>query len=299
MVSRIHFVPHTILGVAMKTRFFFLLLICPSILSAQDWQSVENILGRKGTVQGEVFKAAFPRTDLDVRIGSVKVSAGLALTSWIAFKNTSSGVVMMGDLVMLESEVRDVEEELVRHGIDITALHNHIIGETPGIMYLHFMGYGQADSLAGGMKAVLSHTATPTALPAAEQEKEGYDWSAVEKVLGKVGKKKGMLIQFGIPRAESISDMGVEIPPFMGAGTAINMQMTNGVCATTGDFVLVPSEVQSVVKALTHNHITVTAIHNHMLFESPRLIFLHFWGTGAPSVLATGLHAALQKTNSN
>ena len=211
----------------MKTRFFFLLLICPSILSAQDWQSVENILGRKGTVQGEVFKAAFPRTDLDVRIGS-----------------------------------------------------------------------GQADSLAGGMKAVLSHTATPTALPAAEQEKEGYDWSAVEKVLGKVGKKIGMLIQFGIPRAESISDMGVEIPPFMGAGTAINMQMTNGICATTGDFVLVPSEVQSVVKALTHNHITVTAIHNHMLFESPRLIFLHFWGTGAPSVLATGLHAVLQKTNS-
>jgi len=282
----------------MKTCIIFLLVICTSFLLAQDWQSVENILGRKGTTQGDVFKIAFPRSDLHVQVGTMPVSTGLALTSWIAFKPGAHGVVMMGDFVLLEGEVRRVEEELVRNGINITALHNHIIGETPGIMYLHFMGHGQADSLAAGMKAVLSHTATPMAPPAAVQEKEGYDWSAVENVLGTVGKKKGMLIQFGIPRTESITDMGVEIPPFMGAGTAINMQMTNGICATTGDFVLVPSEVQSVVTALVRHNITVTAIHNHMLFESPRLIFLHFWGTGAPDKLAEGLRAALQKTNS-
>lgn len=269
-----------------------------AIAQTPDWQSVERVFNRKGTVQGDVLKISFPRSDLKVKVGDVLVEPGLALTSWVAFKKSGDHSMMMGDLVLLDSETAPVIAKLVASDLEVSALHNHIIGESPSIKYLHFGGHGDPTALAQAMMAVLSVTKTPLASPQPPQAPTAYDWSKVESILGRSGARKGNVLQFGIPRAEKITEDGMEIPPFMGMSTAINMQLVGEKAATTGDFVLLANEVNPVVHALTENGIAVTAIHSHMLFESPRLFFLHFWRVDEPEKLARGLKAALDKTNS-
>ena len=205
----------------------------------------------------------------------------------------------MGDLVLIEEEVIPVMSKLIASGVEVTGLHNHLAGESPRVMYMHFYGQDEPTKLAETMKSALSLTGTPIASsPQAQSETTQIDWSKVESILGKAGKRKGNLLQFSIPRAETITENGMNIPPSMGVANAINFQMVGEKAATTGDFVLLASEVNPVVKALTEHNIAVTAIHNHMLTESPRLFFLHFWGVDEPKKLARGLKAALDKTNS-
>jgi len=266
---------------------------------AVDWASVENVFGRKGTVQGAVTKITFPRSDLHVKAGNVSLDPALAFTSWLAFSSMGDSAMVMGDLVLLESEIAPVEKSLLENGLKISAIHNHILGEEPKIMYMHVGGVGDAVKLAEGMKAVLAQTGTPVAAPPPTAPQTAPDWSDVEKAMGRAGKHNGNVIQFGVPRAEKITEQGMEIPPFMGMATAINMQRIDEKnAATTGDFVLLAAEVEPVTHALIGSGFTVTAIHSHMLFESPRLIFLHFWRVGPAIELAQGLKNALEKTNS-
>lgn len=281
---------------------FFTLFIC--LLSSATatsqvsvWAEIEKVFDRKGAVQGEVFKIVFPRADLKVKVGEDTVEPSLALTSWIAFKKMASHTMIMGDLVLLDSEIAPVTAKLVASGIEMTALHNHIASEFPSVMYMHFGAQGNAEELAEKMKAVLALTGTPMKLPPASAPATELDWSIVETTLGRSGQRKDNVLLLGIPRDEKITENGMEVPPFMGMATAINIQKVGEKAATTGDFVLLDKEVNSVVKALTENGIAVTALHNHMLFESPRLFFLHFWGFDAPEKLAAGLKAALDKTN--
>jgi hypothetical protein len=280
------------------TLFICLLSSAAAASQGSDWAEIEKVLERKGTVQGEVFKIAFPRADLKVKVGEVTVEPSLALTSWIAFKKMEGQTMIMGDLVLLDREIAPVTAKLIASGIEITALHNHIVNESPSVMYMHFGGHGDAKALAEKMKAALALTGTPMTLPtaAATATATELDWSKVEATLGYTGHRKGTVLQFGVPRAEKITENRMEVPPFMGMATAINLQMVGEKAATTGDFVLLANEVNPVVKALTENGIAVTAIHNHMLFESPRLFFLHFWGVDTPEKLAAGLKAALDKT---
>ncbi len=273
------------------------LLSLTSLIQAQGWTSVEKIFGKPGTIQNDVFKITFPRSDLKVQIASVAVEPGLALTSWVAFKGMHDGAMIMGDLVLLEPEVGPVVKKLTAQEIEITAIHNHLLGESPSIKYLHFSGHGDAAKLASAMLDVLKSTATPLA-PPATQSSAAIDWGNVESIIGLTGQHKGNLLQFGIPRKEAIVEGGMEIPPFMGMATAINLQRVGENAATTGDFVLIADEVNPVIRALTEHGITVTALHNHMLNESPRLFFMHFWGFDKPETLARGLRAALDKTNS-
>jgi hypothetical protein len=266
---------------------------------AVDWSGVENVLGRKGTVQGAVTKITFPRSDLHVKAGNVSLDPALALTSWLAFSPMGESAMVMGDLVLLESEIAPVEKSLLENGLKISAIHNHILGEEPKIMYMHVGGVGDAVKLAEGMKAVFAQTGTPVAQTTPAASPSAPDWSDVEKAMGRAGKHNGNVIQFGVPRAEKISEQGMEIPPFMGMATVINMQKIDEKnAATTGDFVLLAAEVEPVTHALIGSGFTVTAIHSHMLFESPRLIFLHFWRVGPAIELAQGLKNALEKTNS-
>src|SRR6185369_9863489 len=167
------------------------------------------------------------------------------------------------------------------------------------VMYLHFSSNGDPRKLAEAMRAALSLTETPMEVqqPAASQT-TAVVWTKVEAIFGKAGQKKGNLLQLGFPRQETIKEHGMEVPPFLGMATAINMQAVGNKAATTGDFVLLAEEVNPVVQALTGHNIAVTAIHSHMLHESPRLFFLHFWGHDEPEKLASGLKAALDKTNS-
>jgi hypothetical protein len=270
-----------------------------------DWAAVEKVFGKKGGVQDGVFKITFPRFDLKIKIGDFSVEPGLALTSWIGFirngdKMTAmdGSTMMMGDLVLLDKEVAPVISKLVSENLEITALHNHILGESPNIKYLHFSGKGDAVKLAEAIKSVISVTGTPFVAPQAQNPTATPDWSKVEAILGTSGKHNGNLLQYGFPRLEKLTESGMEMPPFIGMATGINFQMDGSRAAITGDFVLLADEVNPVIKALTENGIAVTAIHNHMLYDEPRLFMLHFWAVDAPEKLAKGLKAALDKTNS-
>jgi Domain of Unknown Function (DUF1259) len=288
--------------IEMKRSMVTALLLCslaPTSAGAADWQEVEKALGRKGTPQGEMLKVALPRSDLSVKVGEVTVEPGLALTSWIGFRTVGSRTMMMGDLVLLEAEVAPVMTKLEGGGIAVTALHNHLLGATPSVVYLHFSGEGNPTVLAGAMRAALAASATPlVSPPGAGTSAIKADWTKVEAIMGRSGQKKGNLLQVGFPRGEKIAEMGMEVPPFLGTATAINLQMVGEKTAASGDFVLLAAEVNPVVRALLDHGLVVTAIHSHMLSESPRLFFLHFWGYAEPEKVAHGLRAALDRTGS-
>jgi hypothetical protein len=230
----------------------------------------------------------------------VQVKAGLALGSWVAFKATAHGDAMaMGDLVLAEDEVAPVMQELQSGEIEITALHNHLIGESPRVMYMHIHGMGNAASLGKTIHEAIAKTKTPEASPASAPPELEIDTKQIDQVLGHSGKNNGGIYQVSVPRAEHITEAGMAIPNSMGLATALNFQPTGGgKAAITGDFVLIGKEVNPVIKALRENGIAVTALHSHMLEEQPRLFFMHFWANDDAVKLAKGLRAALDKTNS-
>ena len=290
----------------MKTKWIAIILLLQisiTVSAQSEWDGVEKIFGKKGNITGNVFKVTFPRTDLNVNVGDVHVLPGLALTSWSAImKMNSDGMnmnnkcMMMGDLVLLDKEVAAAVAQLVAAGLQVTAVHNHLVNETPAIKYIHYYGEGDATQLAEKIKSVFAVTGTPLTT-ASPQPAIAVDWSKVIAIMGNTGKQNGMLLQYGFPRNEKTTDHGMEMPAAMGMATAINFQMSGDKVAATGDFVLLATEVNEVVKALTANGITVTAVHNHMLFDEPRLFMLHFWGVGNAEDVAKGLKAALIKTN--
>ena len=281
-----------------------------------DWKQVDAALGRSGQMQpGDVYKFAMPRKDLKVMKDGVTIAPGLALGSWAAFKKEGDQTMLMGDLVLTEDEVEPVMLKLQQEGIEQTALHNHLLGETPHILYMHIGASGDAVKLASSLAAALALTKTPgastasaagTASPVPPTAATGsgaqaidFDTKAVEEALGYTGKVNGGILQFGIPRAETIKEAGMVVPPAMGTATAINFQPTeSGKAAISGDFVLLASEVNPVIHALRTHGIDVEAVHNHMLMDEPHLYFLHFWANDDAVKLAHGLKAALNATNS-
>jgi hypothetical protein len=275
----------------------------PTNAAASNWKQVEEAMGRPGQIlPGDVIRFGMPRKDLHVVLDSVEIKAGLALGSWAAFKQDSGGAMVMGDLVLTEDEVEPVMTKLQEGGIQESAVHNHLIGESPHVMYVHIAGHGDAVRMAKVIHDAVALTKTPgpDASPAAQPSAElGFDQKQVEQILGHTGKVNGGILQVGVPRAETITDSGMTVPPSMGVATALNFQPTgNGKAAITGDFVLLGSEVNPVIKALRQHGIAVTALHNHMLTEEPRLFFMHFWANDDALKLAKGLRSALDLTNS-
>jgi len=283
----------------MEKSFILFLFIAISVCSfAQtDSTALNNVFGKKGTVTGNVYKITYPRSDLKVKVGDFSVAPGLALGTWVGIINMGNHSMMMGDLVLLDSEVPKVINKLMEENLEVTAIHNHLINETPAVKYVHYHGEGNATDLAQKIKAVLQVTATPLT-PPAQNQMQAPDWSKVTAVLGTTGKQNGMVLSYTFPRNEKTMESGMEMPPSMGMATAINFQMEGNRAAITGDFVLLADEVTPVVKALTENGIMPTAIHSHMLHDEPRLFMMHFWAVDEPEKLAKGLKAALDKTNS-
>lgn len=291
------------------TALFALLLFFVTNLSAQtastdtsQWKDVEAAMGRSGQMQpGDVIKFGMPRKDLHVVLDGVQIKPGLALGSWAAFKKVEGGAMVMGDLVLTEDELEPVMMKLQEDGIHESAVHNHLMGESPRILYMHIASHGGAVAMAKAIHDALALTKTPApdnAAPPASQEL-GFDQKKVEEALGRSGKVNGGILQFAVARAETITDSGMPVPPSMGVATALNFQPTgNGKAAITGDFVLLGSEVNPVIKALRANGIAVTALHSHMLMENPRLFFMHFWANDDAVKLAKGLRAAVDATNS-
>jgi Domain of Unknown Function (DUF1259) len=271
--------------------------------AAADWKAVDDAMGRSGQDQPDgARKYGMPRKDLNVTVSGVQVKPGLALGSWVAFNNPGKNAMVMGDLVLTEDEVAPVMQKLHASGLDVTALHNHLLHETPRVMYMHIHGKGDAATLAKALHDALAETKTPGpdsgAQPSPQQD-IGINTQQIEEALGHKGKVNGGIFQVGVPRAEHITEGGMLVPGSMGLATGLNFQPTgDGKAAITGDFVLLGKEVNPVMKALQENGIAVTAVHSHMLEEQPRLFFMHFWANDDAVKLAKGLRAALDKTNS-
>jgi hypothetical protein len=267
-----------------------------------DVAAIDRALGRSGqALAGDVYRVAFPRTDLSVTVGGVKVKPGLALGSWAAFKSAGNDAVVHGDLVLTDAEINPVISALQQHDFEITAVHNHLLNETPSVMYVHYWGRGNAATLAASVKDALSRSKTPIAAPAAAPAApastpaaEDLPAGQIQQTIGLKGAVNNGVLGLSQPRPEPIQMMGVSLPPSMGMATAINFQSAGaGKVAATGDFVMVADEVNRVARALRQHDIEITALHNHMLHGSPELYFMHFWAVGDPVQIATGLKAAL------
>ncbi len=246
------------------------------------------------------LKFSLPRGDLNVSVEGIHIMPALALGSWATFTGEPGNAMVMGDLVLTETEVGPVMQVLRHGGINVTALHGHLMGENPRVMYMHIAGRGDAVALAGIIHDALALTGTPApSMTVTNFDSKGINASRLEAIIGRTGKPSGGVYQFSVPRGERITDGGMEISPSMGTATSINFQpLGNGRTAVAGDMVLLDSEVNPVIDALTDNGISVTALHSHMLEDEPRLFFMHYWGTGDAEKLAAGLRSAIDLTGS-
>ena len=277
----------------------------PLAAKPPDWETAEKILGRPAKVQPDgVRRFAWPRIDLHVTREGIKIEPALALGSWAAFAEMPGGQAMaMGDLVLLGTEVNPVVGALQSGGAEVLAIHNHLIGESPRILYLHFSARGTAPEIAKVLRAALEQTATPLVPPTAPSfapsPEESAAFERLEQALGRKGTLSGRVLQVSAPRAQKTQENGMELPNGMGMATALNFQVVGERVATTGDFALVASEVNPVIRELGSHGIEVTALHSHMLTETPRTFFLHFWGFDKPEAIGTALKAALAHVTTN
>lgn len=273
----------------------------PPVTGSTDWKAVDRAMGRAGKMQSDgVYKYSMPRGDLRVSAGGVAVKPALALGSWVAFKAGAGKTMAMGDLVLSESEVAPVMSKLQEMGVDVTALHNHLLHELPRVMYMHIHAVGDPEKIAQAVHASLALTKTPPAKPEGAEPAGtlALDTAALARALGYSGKVNNGVFQVSVPRAETVRADGLEVPPSMGVATTINFQPNGGgKAATTGDFVMIGQEVTPVLKALRQSGMEVTALHSHMLDEEPTLFFAHFWGLDDAAKLARGLRAALDQMN--
>jgi len=273
----------------------------PAAAQNIDWKKVDEAAGRNATVSGDVHRYGFPRTDLQVMLDGVAIKPGFALGGWVAFKPAHEGAMVMGDLVLLESEINPVMAKLIENGLEITAVHNHLLRATPATFYMHVGGHGDPVKMAAAIHIALGASKTPLTAPtpAASQPAVDLDTAQIDQIIGAKGQANGGIYQIGVSRRDPISENGVQLSPAgpTGVATGINFQPTGGgKAAITGDFVLAPEEVNPVIKALRENGIEVTALHSHMLTEQPRLFFMHFWANDDALKLARGLRAALDRT---
>jgi hypothetical protein len=266
-----------------------------------DWKKVDEAVGRTAAVSGDVHRYGFPRTDLQVTLDGVAIKPAFALGGWTAFKPMHGGVMVMGDLVLLETEINPVMAKLVENGLEITAVHNHLLRANPATFYMHIGGHGDPVKMGTALHTALAQSKTPleASAPPASQPAIDLDTAQIDQIIGAKGQANGGVYQIAVPRSDRVRDSGTElVPPGpVGVATAMNFQPTgSGKAAITGDFVLLGSEVNPVIKALRENGIEVTALHSHMLMEEPRLFFMHFWANDDALKLARGLRAALDKT---
>jgi Domain of Unknown Function (DUF1259) len=274
----------------------------PTLATAADidWKKVDAALGKTAAVSGEVHRYGLPRSDLHVTLDGVAIKPALALGGWVAFAPMHGEAMVMGDLVLLDSEITPVMTKLLEGGLDITAVHNHILRAQPATFYMHVGGHGDPEKMAAVIRSALSASKTPfdppattaTAQPAVE-----LDTAKLDQIIGVKGNAVGGVYQFGVPRREPATESAMPVSGPLGGANAINFQPTgNGKAAITGDFLVTGNEVNPLIRALRAGDIEVTAIHSHMLDEQPRMFFIHFWANDDAEKLARNVRAALETT---
>ena len=275
------------------------ILATPAFAAEPDWNQVGQALGKSGACKPAACIAWASRAPTS-KCRSTASRSGRALR-WAAGSPSSrwaTQAMVMGDLVLTQDEVNPVMRKLEEGGIEISALHNHLLRAEPMTLYMHVQGHGDPVKLASAIHAGLALSKTPFAPPPGTSTPGNIDMIGIDRIMGYFGQDSGGIYQFGIPRAQPITDQGMALPGPMGAAIAINFQPTGfDTAAITGDFVLLASEVNPVIKALQANGIEITALHSHMLDEQPRVFFMHFWANDDARKLATGLRAALDKVD--
>ena len=265
-----------------------------------DWKKVDAALGKTAAVSGEVHRYGIPRSDLHVTLDGVAIKPALALGGWVAFAPMHGEAMVMGDLVLLESEITPVMTKLLDGGLDITAVHNHILRASPATFYMHVGGHGDPEKMAAVIRSALSGSSTPFDAPATTAGPApavDLDTAKLDEIMGVKGTASGGVYQFAVPRREPAMESGMQVNTPLGGANAINFQPTgNGKAAITGDFLVTGNEVNPLIRALRAGDIEVTAIHSHMLDEQPRMFFIHFWANDEAVKLARGIRTALETT---
>ncbi len=265
-----------------------------------DTVKIEQLTGVKGKLDPSenVFKASLPRSDLNVTVAGVNMIPPMGLTSWAAFTKPGSATQVMGDMVLLEDQVSPVMDAVLAGGLEVTALHNHFLWETPRVMFMHIAGLGDEDKLAaavGRVFAKIGETAggkgqIPEA--AIDAKKTALDPGPIEAIVGVKGERANGLYKIGIGGPTTMA--GHPLGNAMGVNTWAAFAGSDERAVVDGDFVMSEEELQPVLKALRKADIHVVAIHQHMVGESPRMMFLHYWGVGRTVDLARGLKSALE-----
>ena len=281
----------------MGLHFFLCLFIgmMASLSSAQttaDLREVEQILGFSGQIQEGVLVMSFPRTDIKVTIHGENIPTAFGFGSWTAWKPMGNETMVMGDLVLLEKEINPVISALAEANINITALHNHFLGEKPRIMYMHIDAVGQAGMLARGIRKALDKTTTPRSHPPPTSASPAIETKSIEQIIGHAGHGGGGIFKIIVGRP-GVRAHGMELTSSMGLNSWIAFIGTNERAHVAGDIAMVANEVNLVIRTLRKHGIRILAVHNHMLDEEPRIFFLHYWGTGRAENLARAFRDAL------
>jgi hypothetical protein len=265
-----------------------------------DWKKVDAALGKTAAVSGEVHRYGIPRSDLHVTLDGVAIKPALALGGWVAFAPVHGEAMVMGDLVLLETEITPVMTKLLDGGLDITAVHNHTLRASPATFYMHVGGHGDPEKMAAVIRSALSASNTPFDAPATTAGPApavDLDSAKLDQIMGVKGTATGGVYQFAVPRREPATESGMQVNTPLGGANAINFQPTgNGKAAITGDFLVTGDEVNPLIRALRAGDIEVTAIHSHMLDEQPRMFFIHFWASDDALKLARNVRTALETT---
>ena len=290
---------HPLIPLALTTA---LLLSLPARAADIDWKKVDAALGKTAAVSGEVHRYGLPRSDLHVTLDGVAIKPALALGGWVAFAPMQGEAMLMGDLVLLDTEITPVMTKLLDSGLDVSAIHNHILRATPATFYMHVAGHGDPEKMASAIRAALSSASkTPFDPPAttatAPPPPIDLDTAGIDKAMGAKGTANGGVYQYGVPRRDPAREGGMQVNTPLGGANAINFQPTGGgKAAITGDFLVTGNEVNPLIRALRAGDIEVTAIHSHMLNEEPRMFFVHFWANDDALKLARNVRTALDKT---
>jgi len=270
-------------------------------LAANDVATIEKVTGMKGKENKGEYKITVPQNDLKVEVDGFKIIRPMGLGTWIAFSYSKDGAMLMGDIIMAENDVKPVQQEVIKQGLTISAIHNHFVRNHPNVMFMHIGGSGSVEVMAQKAKAVFEAVAgsrghNPAASPA-DSVVTTIDVAALDAIIGAKGEWSKGVYKYTIGRPDvSLKEHGLPVSTFTGFNTWASWQGTPDHAAVAGDFAMLEDEVAPVIKALIENGIEVVAVHNHMVHEQPRIFYLHYWGTGNAQQLAKGLKAALNET---
>ncbi len=268
-----------------------------------DTTAIERIMDMKGKSNKGEYKITIPQNDLSVMVDEFKIIPAMGLGTWVAFTPAKNGVMVMGDIIITETDLKPVQQEVIKQGLTITAIHNHFVRNHPNVMYMHIGGSGSVEMMAQKAKAVLEKVkelrgGDPSkGTASSEAVTNTLDTKRLDEILGYKAEMSKGVYKYTIGRPDvKLTEHGVPVTNFLGFNTWAAFQGTPDKAAVAGDFTMLEDEVEPVLKALIENGIEVVALHNHMVHEKPRIFFLHYWGIGNAEQLAKGLRAALDQT---